>query len=188
MGTGTCAQPDQEVSEAGQACGHIGKYSMICRHGLECAGNLCVPPGNACENSGVIIFSGTDIGSPLNGACPGSCGATATKQAAGYLGYPDANPGTIEKIYVDACAPGAPKKGLFFQIDGTTPGQHQGHAEYSDGTTLFEDDYDGVTIAQVDPVGGSIKGGFDLMMYTNGTMVVFNGAFSVCRVPDLLPP
>lgn len=139
-----------------------------------------------------ITIDGDGPTNHLGAACMGSWGASHTSYANGYLGYPDPGGGLPEQLFVSGCVntTASPTFGsLSLMVPQTTVGSAtMGMASYANGLDTFTTDT-AVTlmVSALDTM--LVKGSYTATVSsTNSGMKMLSGTFTVCRVPDFLPP
>jgi hypothetical protein len=139
-----------------------------------------------------ISVDGDGATNHFGAACKGSYGAAHTTHANGYLGFPGADSGLTEQVFVNGCANStAPPMFGSLSLMAPQPGvgsATMGTASYANGTDTFTTDTAVMlTVTELD--GLVVKGSYTATVSsTNNGVKMLSGTFSVCRVPDFLPP
>lgn len=145
--------------------------------------------GAGCVTASISV-EGDGPTNHIGAACMGSYGAAYTSYANGYLGYPGPNSGLPEQLFVNGCVKGATMYGsLSLMAPQTTIGSAtMGTASYTNGTDTFTTDTAvTLTVSEIDSM--VVKGSYTATVSAaNSGERMLSGTFSVCRVPDFLPP
>jgi hypothetical protein len=141
-----------------------------------------------------MAFINIDGDGPTNrfdAACMGSYGALYTAHANGYLGYLTHNSSDLQ-LFVDGCAESTapPMDGSLSltvpQMGSTTA--TMGTASYANGTDTFTTTT-AVTLMVSQMDNATVQGSYTATVSsTNNGTKMLSGTFSVCRVPNYLPP